>query len=129
MDSDKILKELINKDLKGIQFYQKTFKPRSIEGVAKYPKYQNKLCYGIKINIINKNEIEPLKIAITILKIIYNNHPTHFTFNNNNFISKLYGSDHIRTNIINSDLISILSNSWEKDSMEFVIQRKQYLLY
>ena len=42
MNSKKILKDLINLKFSGVNFYQKTFKPISIEG-AKYPKYENEL--------------------------------------------------------------------------------------
>ena len=37
--------------------------------------------------MIDKNQIDPLEIAISILKIVYKNHPNNFSFNNNNFIS------------------------------------------
>ena len=129
MNSKEILEELINHHFFGVRFYQKTFKPVSIQGVAQYPKYQDQLCQGIQITVIDKNQIDPLEIAISILKIVYKNHPNNFSFNNNNFISKLYGSDDIKINIINKDSISIISNSWARDSAEFIIQRKPYLLY
>jgi len=129
MNSNKILKELNNKNLKGVRFYQKTFKPISITGVAKYPKYQDRLCHGIQVSVIDENKINPLEVAFSVLKIVYKNHPEHFSFNNNNFISKLYGSNDIKNNIINKDSISILLNDWNKDSSNFELSRKPYLLY
>ena len=129
MNSKKVLEELINYHFAGIKFYQKTFKPISIKGVAQYPKYENQLCYGIKIEIIDGDKVNPIEIAVSILKIIYKNHPKDFSFNDNNFISKLYGSDDMKINIINKDSILLLSNSWTRDSAEFMVQRKPYLLY
>ena len=76
-----------------------------------------------------KRTLAILAPAVSILKIIYKNHPKDFSFNDNNFISKLYGSDDIKINIINKDSILLLSNSWTRDSAEFMVQRKPYLLY
>tara|TARA_X000001036_G_C20687106_1_gene808045 strand:- start:2510 stop:3712 length:1203 start_codon:yes stop_codon:yes gene_type:complete len=128
MDSNLILEDLIELDYKGVSFYQKTFKPQSIDG-ARYPKYKNQLCYGIRMNVLNQSEIKPLEISISILKIIYKYHGDNFSFNNNNFIEKLYGSDVIKDNIKDKSSIQDLINTWDKDSETFISQREPYLLY
>ena len=129
MDSNKVLSELNNINLEGVEFIKDTFKPVSIQGVAKYPKYQDESCNGIRISVIDKEKIDPLEITISILKIIYKNHPENFSFNNNDFISQLYGSDDLKSNIVNKQPISILFNTWNEDSRQFIINRKPYLLY
>jgi len=129
LDVKKNLNELNLLDLEGVSFVESNFTPVPIEGMSKYPKYQNQLCYGIKIDVIDEDRINPLKIAVSILKIIYQSHPEEFSFNKNNFISKLYGSNDIIENIITEDSIEILSDDWDKDSEIFSKQRKPYLLY
>ena len=129
MDSYKVIKDLNQKNLSGVQFYQKTFKPKSIKGVAEFPKYQGELCYGIKINILDKSKVIPLDIAVVILKTIYKHHSDKFSFNNNNFIEKLYGSKVIKSNITNQESIFILFEEWKKSVKDFKVIRKHYLLY
>lgn len=129
IDSRKLLKELLDKNLEGVRFYQKAFKPISIEGVSKYPKYKNELCYGIKIDIYEKEKLDPLRIAITALQIISKNHPDHFSFNQNNFIQKLYGSRDIKDYIVNQYSISSITEEWDKDYSRFKALREQYLIY
>ena len=115
--------------LEEVVFLESNFVPISIKGMSEYPKYQNELCHGIKIKVTNMYRLEPLKLAVSILKIIYENHPNQFSFNNNNFISKLYGSNEIKINILNKEPIEILYDDWKKDSEKFINQRKPYLLY
>ena len=129
MNSHEIVAELNDMNLKGVFFSEKTFKPLSVPGVSRYPKYENELCSGIKLNILDKDNIDPLKVAIFILKTVHKNHPDQFSFNNNNFISRLYGSGDLKDNIINNESIEKLYNVWHKDSSSFSFKRKPYLLY
>ena len=128
MNSSLILKDLIELDYPGISFYQKTFKPYSRQG-AKYPKYKNQLCYGIRIDVLDQSKINPLKVSVSILKTIYKYHYEQFSFNNNNFIEKLYGSDILEKNIKDKASIQNLINIWDQDSKAFISQREPYLLY
>ena len=129
MKSKKILKELIQEGFSGLDFSLFTFKPRSIENVSKYPKYQDELCFGIKIKVVDKNKIEPLQLTLFILKTIQKYHPHEFSFDNNNFISKLYGNNDMKNNIFNREPMMKLLNVWEKESYLFSTLRTPYLLY
>ena len=128
LDVKKNLNDINVLDLEGVSFVENNFTPVSIDGMSKYPKYQNQLCYGIKINVIDEDIVNPLKIAVSILKIVYHNHSEEFLFDNN-FISKLYGSNNIIKNIIVEDSTTILFDNWKEDSYKFSKQRKPYLLY
>ena len=128
MNAEKILKDLIKSKIPGVKFYLKTFKPKSIEG-AKYPKYENELCNGIKIDIVDSSQINPLKLSLVVLKSIYEKHPQEMSFNNNDFIMNLYGNKQIKENIINAYPLSKLLEVWELDSKYFHSKRMPYLLY
>ncbi len=128
LDVKKNLNDLNVLDLEGVSFVESNFTPVSIEGMSKYPKYQNQLCYGIKINVVDKDIVNPIKIAVSILKIVHHNHPEEFLFDNN-FISKLYGSNNIIKNIMVKDSTTILFDNWKEDSDKFSKQRNPYLLY
>ena len=128
MNSKLILEDMLNFDIRGATFYQKTFKPISMEG-AKYPKYKGELCYGIRIDVFDESVMNPLEISILILKTIYKHHPNYFSFNNNNFIAKLYGSNQIKKNILQGRSIQELINIWNNDAESFSSLRNPYLIY
>ena len=128
MNSKLILEDMLKFNSPGVTFYQKTFKPISMEG-AKHPKYKGELCYGIKIDVFDESAMDPLAISILTLKTIYKHHPNYFSFNNNNFIAKLYGSNKIKENILQDRSIQELINTWNNDAISFSLLRKPYLIY
>ena len=129
VDSQELLKELLDKDLEGVRFYQKAFKPISIEGVSKHPKYKDELCHGVKIDINEKEKVNPLMISILALQIISKNHPDHFSFNQNNFIQNLYGSRKIKDYIVNQYSMSRIMEDWAEDCRQFRSLRAEHLIY
>ena len=128
MNSKLILEDLISFKHAGVIFSEEKFKPISSKR-AKYPKYKNQLCNGIKIDVIYPLEVNPLKISIFILKTIYKHHPEDFSFNSNDFIANLYGSVDIKKNIINQSPMQNLIDVWIEDSISFNSVRKSYLMY
>ncbi len=128
MDAKKILEDLNVSKIFGAKFHLKTFKPQSIGG-AKYPKYKDELCNGIKIDIVDSSQINPLKLSLTVLKLIYKRHPKEMSFNDNDFIMNLYGDKEIKENIVNKYPISELLDVWDTDLKYFNLKREPYLLY
>ena len=129
LDSKQLLDRLSKSDLKGVEFYRKDFTPRFIPSKATYPKYKDKRCNGIEINIIDRSQASPLLITVNIINIISEMHPNDFKFNSNHFIDKLYGSDIFRKIILSNDDINILFEKWNKDKIDFERKREPFLLY
>jgi len=99
------------------------FVPKPNEG-AKYPKHENKVCYGedlrktIKLNLLN---LEWLSNA-------YNLSSDKETFFNN-FFTKLAGTKTLQQQIVNGANQKEIRQSWLEGLQEYDQMRKQYLLY
>ena len=129
LDTKKLIYELNNLQLQGVEFSKVSFTPRFLPSKAEYPKYKDQKCYGIKINIIDRKIANPLLITTHIINIVSKNHPNDFKFISNNFIDKLYGSDKLRNTITQNSSIDKLFEDWDRDQVIFSNLRQRYLLY
>jgi len=116
--------------LYGNPFYKKkkfSFKPISRAG-AKFPKHQNKVCYGVSLRrevILPKGGIN-----LTYLLDAYKNYPYKKKFFlKNKFIDKLSGSSQLRQQIMAGKSEKEIKKSWEKGLEVFKSIRQNYLLY
>lgn len=128
INSSKLIGELNNLNCKFLSFKDTTFKPKSIHGMAMKPKYENKLCYGIKIKITDERKIEPVKFGIKLLYALHKLYPNQFKFKNN-WIDKLIGTNKVREMIISNKNPGQIIEKWEKELTNFKKVREKYLLY
>ena len=123
IDSEKLLKQIKKQKFRGVKFQLAEFIPQSIPGKSINPKYLSEKCYGISFIIKNKRRVKPIEIAMFILESIAKNHEEDFSFYENNFIDKLYGSDVLRNSINSKKGINAIIQEWKP----FI--NKEYLLY
>ena len=104
-----------------------SFTPISREG-AKYPKHQNKICYGVDLRSEAQDVVGEINLAY--LLDAYKNyvHKKSF-FLKSRFIDKLSGSDRLRKQILAGESIKEIRGSWQKDLAKFKKIRQNYLLY
>jgi uncharacterized protein YbbC (DUF1343 family) len=103
-----------------------TFTPRSIDGVSKYPKYQDKLCFGEDLR-----EGEPvysldLSFLIDYLNIFGND--SSF-FDRANYFDLLAGGDQLRNQLLAGKTAAQIRDSWQTDLEKYMLIRSKYLLY
>ncbi|MCA6075366.1 exo-beta-N-acetylmuramidase NamZ domain-containing protein [Fulvivirga sedimenti] len=101
-----------------------SFTPVSIEGMAKYPPFENEKCYGTLFT--SRNAIEGFDLSYLI--DYYNRFPEKDKFFNNYF-EKLAGTAALRKQIINGMPEAEIRESWQPDLDAFKSLRKGYLLY
>lgn len=119
--------ELNSYGLLGVTFEPITFTPS--EKISAYPpKFFNKECSGIYINVTDKNKFEPVKCGAAILCALYKLCPD-FKFNKDNFIDKLAGTSGLRKAVISGKTYSEIIQLWQADVEAFKQAREQYLLY
>ena len=123
IDAKKLLRQLKKKKFKGVRFKSDAFTPQSIPGKSINPKYLSEKCYGIRFIIKDKKKIKPIEIALFILESLAANHKEDFSFDENNFIDKLYGSDILRNSINSKKSVNEIIQEWKP----FI--NEQYLLY
>lgn len=127
IETIKFLEENFN--LEGFNLEPTEFTPVSIKGMAEKPNYENQLCKGIKIKIIDKSKFEPVKFGFAVLIAIKLLHPDDFKFKDN-WALKLIGDDYI-LKLLNSNenqFYQILQTI-DEELKSFKQKRKKYLLY
>ena len=92
IDSRVLSQKLNNLKLSGVVFVPKSFTPLSIPGVADKPKYEDQLCHGIEIRIIDRNKFNSVKTGVNILKTINEMYPDSLIIKEKR-LNKLWGSD------------------------------------
>jgi uncharacterized protein YbbC (DUF1343 family) len=105
-----------------------TFTPKSIQGVAEKPPYQNELCRGHLLtdfaNVIEKNP----RIYLTWIIDLYQQDTSKATFFTD-FFDTLAGTDELRKQIISGKTEADIRRSWSVGLNNFQNTRIQYLLY
>lgn len=107
------------------------FKPKSIVGMSKYPKYQNKNCYGVDFRPkANQQLIKgfSLKYLIEYYKkyqALKGQKKPFF----NGYFNTLVGNFSLQQKIKNGWTAAAIVKSWQKDLKKYKALRKRYLLY
>jgi uncharacterized protein YbbC (DUF1343 family) len=99
------------------------FKPESIDGMAKNPPFENKICYGVDLRT---QTIEGLSLAYLIK--MYRAYPDKEKF----FIpyfDKLAGNKILKEQIKQGLSQEDIKDTWRKELSQFKAKRKKYLLY
>lgn len=106
-----------------------SFIPIGKEG-AKYPKFENKTCYGFNISKVPNDFEEQKGINLDYLITMYNLYPNQEAFFlNNGFFDLLAGGTVLREWIIAGRSTEEIKASWEVDLIKFKKIRAKYLLY
>lgn len=91
---------------------------------SKYPKDQNKKCYGYDLSKTQKLS----KVDISFLLNAYKNYPDKSAFFGKTFTIHA-GNTKLRRQLENQSGVREIENSWKKDLERFKKIRKKYLLY
>ena len=107
-----------------------SFVPKSRAG-AKYPKFQNKKCYGVDLSKKNLGAIRNKKqIDLLYLQDAYAKFPNKKKFFlKNKFMDKLAGTEQLRKQIQNGLSEVKIRASWQKGLNKFKKIRMKYLMY
>ncbi len=100
-----------------------SFTPKSGAG-SKYPKHENKTCFGT--NLRKENPLTAINLNWIIEA--YNQCPEKEEFFNN-FFDKLAGTDKLRKQIIAGKTAKEIKATWKKGLEDFKEVRKKYLTY
>ena len=127
VNSETLANELNSCGLGGVKFEPTTFTPS--EKISSYPpKFFNKECNGIYINVSDKNKFEAVKCGVAIL-VALNKVCPEFKFNKDNFIDKLAGTDMLRKSVTAGKSFEEITSMWAESLKDFKTQRETFLLY
>ena len=108
-----------------------SFKPISSFG-AKYPKFENQICYGfdLKDSFSQFDFMEVNRINIQYLINAYQNTPDEYkTGFFNDFFKKLAGNIQLQKDIVDGLTEMEIRESWQLGLKNFTLIRNKYLLY
>lgn len=108
-------------DLKGFPF---EFTPVTIEGVAKNPPQENKLCFGLDLREVPV----PEKVDLHYLLDMYKAFPKKEEFFNS-FFERLAGNAVLRQQIKDGLTEDQIRATWQQDIDAYKEMRKKYVLY
>ncbi len=103
--------------------YSYSFIPKSGPG-SKYPKHENKTCYGVDL----ENHLFLSNINLDWLIKAYNQSSNKENFFNS-FFDKLAGTEKLRKQIISGKNSNEIKETWKVGLNQFKKVRKKYLLY
>jgi len=101
-----------------------SFEPKSIEGMSKYPKYENEVCYGKNFEDQNTKRAFTLQYLIDFYNI-YNAEEPYF----NSFFNKLAGNATLQKQIKSGMTEEEIKASWKEDLEAYMKMRGRYLVY
>jgi len=128
IDSEYYADALNALNLQGVRFRPISFTPVAIPNVAYRPKYENQLCGGVAIEIINRDEFKPVAAMLLILEKTRDLYPEDFTLRKT--LNRLYGSDKLQTALITGKIkVKSLIEDWRQDLDNFTETAKKYYLY
>ena len=99
------------------------FNPTKNSG-SKYPKHENKLCYGKNLSLTERLNEFNLEFILNA----YTDSSNKSEFFNNYFI-KLAGVDDLKNQIISGYSQQEIKESWQKKLEKYKLMRKKYLIY
>ncbi|MDW7692379.1 DUF1343 domain-containing protein [Flammeovirgaceae bacterium SG7u.111] len=107
-------------------FGEFSFTPKSIEGLSKYPKLQDKECFGLDLR-----EVEAKQFNMSYLVDYYEKSKqlgVEF-FTNRKFFNLLAGNDKLVKELEEGKTVAEIEQGWEKELETYKGMRKKYLIY
>ena len=111
--------ELNNLSLSGVRFRPAYFKPS-------FSDYTGEYCGGIQVHVTNRDNFDPIRTGLIVLKTIYDKYPSQVTITS--YASTLMGVPDLHNRILTESVDSIIAG-WQSNLEAFKIIRAKYLLY
>lgn len=127
IDGRRLAMELSLSGLGGVIFRPTVFKPM-------FNKFVGEVCEGVQIHITNRSTLKPYLVGLTLIKVLRELYPEKLEFikskdfNNAFFLDLLAGTNELREQLIEGDIVEFKKNS-EHDEILFLAKRASYLLY
>ena len=128
IDTNDLTKSFNDQNLKGVESNPVEFTPISIPSMSKYPKYENEKCFGIAINITNRNEYNSILTGVTTIWAIYKLHPDSINIKKDS-MGRIWGSDTLYEQLKNGKNPKQIIESYQAELEQFKLIREKYLIY
>lgn len=125
IDPHKLTREMNASGLKGVKFSPAFFIPF-------FSKYTGELACGVNLHVTDRNEFEPVRTGVTIIRTIQKMYPEEFAFRQPSKEGAHYhidlstGNTDIRTRTLSA---SEIMEKWNAQAYKFAKKNEKYLLY
>ncbi len=124
----KLLADEMNKlQLEGVMFEAIEFRPEAILPSVPNPKYKDELIGGIRVRVIRRELVDPVKTGISLVYTLQRLFPENFKWSGT--IDRLYGSDKLRNGVDNGVPLEKIIGNYSDGVDEFLELRMKYLIY
>jgi len=126
--SSDVISEMKILGTSGCTLSETQYKPVEIQDMASSPKFENELCYGIKISITDRNLFKPIEFAVKLIYVFNKLYPHKLSFRAKHF-DRLWGSSNLRIMIEEGKTPDKILNDFQNELTNFKAILKQFLLY
>lgn len=127
IDGEKLANFLNEQHIDGVRFEAIDFKPKSLPW-ATSPKYDGKVCHGVKIVINDRNSFKPVEMGIYLLWALKELYSDSLKIRSL-ALDRLSGTPAIRQMLYEGKHPRDIISSWQKSTQEFSRFREKFLLY
>lgn len=127
-DPEHVLQQLDRFGVRGVRFSETEFTPSEIPGKAHQPKYEGELCRGIRISIVDRDAMSPVRLGLSILDAFKRAHPGRMTFDPPRF-DRLAGTSLLREDLELGVPPDEIFAGWGSHLEAFGQIRAKHLLY
>jgi uncharacterized protein YbbC (DUF1343 family) len=127
-DPEKIIECLKEFGIPGVALKPEEFTPCAIKGIASEPKYEGQRCNGIRISIVERDKVEPVKLGIAVVAAFKRCHPRETDLRHRRF-DILTGSQEIRRMLEDNAHPNDICSNWSSSLERFSAIRQKYLIY
>lgn len=130
IDEEILVKELAQRDIKGVKF-------RPLKFIPTFHKYQGKVCGGAQVYVTDLKRFDPVCLGLEIISAIKRLFPKKFAWRKPPYefekkkmpFDILIGNSWIREAIEKGEPVHSMQKRWLKDLELFKRMRQKYLLY
>jgi uncharacterized protein YbbC (DUF1343 family) len=127
IDSEDWLGAIPKEALLGVKAEPVVFLPETIPGVVTNPKYKEKKCHGLHFTVTDRDKLEPIALAVSVLCAAQKLYPEEFKMTK--YLDKLWGNEDLRAMISEGHDYRTILLTCEPGVAQFKKVRKKYLRY
>ncbi|MGC9328772.1 MAG: exo-beta-N-acetylmuramidase NamZ family protein [Candidatus Hinthialibacter sp.] len=127
IDAERWLQAMPADVQKGVHLKPVAFTPVSIPGKSENPKYKNQKCFGLQVNVTDRDVMKPIDLSVALLCAARSLYPEQMKINRG--IDRLWGGESLRARInagVDYDDILVAT---QEGLDRFQSVRARYLLY
>jgi uncharacterized protein YbbC (DUF1343 family) len=128
LDTKAIIQKLRGGSEFGVELESLTYTPRSLPGKTLHPPFENRICQGILVRLIQRDRFLSIRFTLELIKAIKELHPGKIVVYRDS-LNRHFGNQLLERYILDKLSYEELLRELEKDERFFLEKRKKYLLY